>query len=75
MNSKQIKFRILALIFIAFSYAGFAQESLPGSSGGGCEVSMACSSNENDYVRCSGSACERDPLSRSVTCDGVTTSC
>lgn len=53
----------------------FAQESLPGSSGGGCEVSMACSSNENDYVRCSGSACERDPLSRSVTCDGVTTSC
>jgi hypothetical protein len=72
---KQIKFVILGVLLVAFGHSSIGQEGLPGSEGGRCEVSLACSSNQNDYVRCSGSACSRDPLSRSVTCDGVTTSC
>jgi hypothetical protein len=75
MKLKKIKFVIFGVFLFAFSHSSIGQESLPGSGGGGCEVSVGCSSNQNDYVRCSGKICERDFLGRSVTCDGVTTSC
>jgi hypothetical protein len=73
MNSKRIKFGILAMAMLVFSHFSFGQ-GLAGADGS-CEVSVACSSNENDYVKCSGKDCDRDGLGRSVTCDGVTTSC
>jgi hypothetical protein len=73
MITKQIKLGILCLSCLLVSYFGFGQGL--GGVEGGCEVSVACSSNANDYVRCSGKDCDRDFLNRSVTCDGVTTSC
>ena len=72
---KLIKYIIFGVLLVTFGHSSIGQESLPGSGAGTCEVSIACSSNQNDYVRCSGKICERDFLTKSVTCDGVTTSC
>lgn len=73
MNSKRIKLGILSMLLVAFSHFSVGQGIADPE--GGCEASVACSSNENDYVKCSGSDCDRDGLNRTVTCDGVTTSC
>lgn len=48
------------------------------ASGSTCEASVSCSSNPNDFVKCTGRySCERKAttFSRWVKCDGIKTSC
>ena len=44
---------------------------------GGCEVSLACSilNPAQNYIKCSGTTCERNASERWVKCDGNKTSC
>ena len=48
-----------------------------GEAGGGCEVSLACSvlNPAQNYIKCSGTTCERNASERWVKCDGNKTSC
>ena len=48
-----------------------------GENGGGCEVSLACSilNPAQNYIKCSGTTCERNASERWVKCDGNKTSC
>ena len=64
-----------ALFFFCVVSLNFAANGQSLGGGGECTASLACSSHPRDYIECSGQECERDPLSRSVTCDGVTSSC
>jgi hypothetical protein len=54
------------------------EKAIAGSGAGSCEVSVSCSPDPNNYVKCSGAVCERndEPFgSKWVKCDGVTTYC
>ena len=48
-----------------------------GENAGGCEVSLACSvlNPAQNYIKCSGTTCERNASERWVKCDGNKTSC
>ena len=48
-----------------------------GEAGGGCEVSLACSvlNPAQNYIKCSGTTCERNASEMWVKCDGNKTSC